>query len=209
MKERDRIGIYIDYTIRIPNFCASYKSFKDDLFSDKHVDIDMDDEIQADDVRMYWPQQMKNLEVENFYFKMQVPKDDYELRTEGFSKFFYNEEHLRKFLDEYSFNLFLDCAVPNRDDLSIINIAQGKLFDITLIDEYDSKRKIGNTYYFLAKNPVYPQTITFLADSQKIDESRFIAVWNPKKNPNQVNGQGDKGFLNWFMELEKKSKENV
>jgi hypothetical protein len=209
MKMRQKVAIYIDYCLRVPNFTAAYKSFKDELFSDKSSDFDTEDELQKEDVRFYWSEQMKNSEVEQFYFKSKLPEDDYAVRETGINSFFYNDDHMRRFLDEYSYNLFLDCVVPNRQDIDIINVAQQSLFDVVLVDEYESRRKVGNTYYFLAKNPVYPQSLLFLAAGQQINEANYIGIWNPKKDTTQVNAPGNKDFLNWFLELEKKSKENV
>lgn len=208
MKARKKVAIYIDYTIRVPRFKHCFDVFKAELFSDKSFDVTVEDELQKDDVRMYWPEQMKNPAVEQFYMKVKVPEDDYTHRLDGFAKYFYNEEHYRKFIDDYSYNLYLDCIVPNKQDIDIINIAQEHLFDVVLIDEYKSKRKKGNTFFFLSKNPIYPQTVTFLGPGQVLDETNYFGVWNPAKNEEQKNAQGLTMFKDWFMELEKKSKEN-
>lgn len=208
MKTRKKVAIYIDYTLRVPNFKASFDAFKAELFSDKNFGIDSEDEVKEGDTRFYWKKQMENSEVEKFYMKMKAPEDDYEMRSREMSSFFYNEEHYKMFLDDFSFNLYTDCKVPNSQDIDIVNIAQTQLFEIVMIDEYQSKRKISNTFFFLSKNRLYPQGVMLLNEGQKINEENYLGIWNPKTNKDQLNEQGSKLFLNWFMELEKKEKEN-
>lgn len=210
MKARNKIAIFIDYSIRIPNFLQAYKNFKLEIFSDKNTNIDFEDELVKNDVRQFWQLQLQNPEIEMFYFKkeLKMPKTDYEVKNLGIESFFYNEEHVSRFLEDYSYNLYVDCLVPNRNDLNIINVAQSQLFDIVLVDEITTKRKVSNTLFFLSKNTVYPQTIIFLDKGQVLNEDNYVAIWNPKKNSEQINADKSDIFLNWFMDLEKKFKDN-
>lgn len=205
---RKKVAIYIDYTIRVPNFIAAYNTFKAELFSDKASDVTFDDEIQENDVRMFWLTVMKNPEIESFYLKVKMPKDDYSVREVGMASFFYDETHYSKFLEEYSYNLYVDCDVPDRSHITIINTAQSQLFDVVLVDEVTTKRKVSNTFFFLSKNALYPQSVLLLDKGQEINPENYIGIWNPKKNMEQKNALKDTSFLDWFMKLEKESKEN-
>lgn len=204
---RKKVAVFIDYTLRTPNFCAAYKSFKSELFSNKASEVSFDDKIRKEDVRLYWLTEMKNPEIEDFYIKVKEPKEDYAVRGK-YQEYFFNEEHLNRFLEEYSYNLYVDCNVPDRNDLTILNTAQSQLFDVVLVDEITTKRKVSNTLFFLSKNVVYPQSILFLDKGQEINKENYIGVWNPKKDLTQINEPKNKAFLNWFMDLEKELKNN-
>src|SRR6185312_12325749 len=97
---RKKVAIYIDYTIRVPNFIESYKIFKSELFSDKAADITFEDEIQENDVRMFWLTVMQDPVVADFYLKMNEPKDNYSVRELGMKSYFYDETHFIKFMEE-------------------------------------------------------------------------------------------------------------
>ena len=205
---RKKVAIYIDYTIRVPNFIESYKIFKSELFSDKAADITFEDEIQENDVRMFWLTVMQDPVVADFYLKMNEPKDNYSVRELGMKSYFYDETHFIKFMEEYSYNLYVDCVVPNRSDLTIINTAQSQLFDVVLVDQVMNKRKVSNTFFFLSKNVLYPQSVLFLDNGQDINSENYIGIWNPGKNIEQVNNAKSTAFLDWFMELEKQYRTN-
>lgn len=207
MKSRRKVAIYIDYALRVPNFVNSYNVFKESLFSDKEQDFDTEDEISENDVRFYWIEQMKNPEIEKFYFSKQAPKTDEELCGQSLSSYFFNREHENKFFDDYSFNLYSDAKVPNSQDVDVINVAQEHLFDVVLVDEYRNKRKKSNTMFFLSKIRAYPQSVLFLGEGQKLNTENYFAIWNPALNThNQVNKPGDKTFIEWFKSLEEMQK---
>jgi len=203
MKARKKVAIYIDYTIRVPNIIKTYVDFKESIFSNAKFE-DTEDPLTENDPRFYWYTQMQNPAIEKFYFEVRIPDDEDLFKTLDWSTLFYNDDHYKKFIDEYSYNLYLDCPVPNAGDIDIVNIAQTQLFDVVLVDEYKSKRKIGNTFHFLSTKRVYPQSVIFLGEGQNLNEENYIGIWNPRKKPEQVNKPKDKSFLNWFMELEKK-----
>lgn len=206
MEARKKVAIYLDYSIRIPNFIKTYETFKAGLFSDAHIDLgEYEDDIndKSDSVRLYWTKQMKDPKAEEFYLQARPPKTDYEIRLNGMASYFYNDEHYRHFVDEYSFNLYTDCLIPNAQDVDILNIAQSQLFDITIVDRIYSKRKINNTFWFLSKSRLNPQCVIFLFNGQEINKDNYIAIWDPENNKEQKNEHGNTDFLEWFKKLEK------
>ena len=209
---RKRVAIYIDYSVRSPNFIGAYNLFKQSLFkpveeyvTEESTDIDAQEETMGIDItRFYWKAELSNPECEDFYIKTIIKEgiDNYDLRD--WNKYFYKEEHMKKFLEEYTFNLYADAEAPCKKDIEFLNIAQSHLFDVILIDEYLVTRKKLNTMYFLSKVRVLPQAIIFLGPGQNIDESTYFGVWNPKKNLEQENREGEGGFEMWLKELESK-----
>ncbi|MEO6304894.1 MAG: hypothetical protein ABIP51_17165 [Bacteroidia bacterium] len=155
-------------------------------------------------LRDYWKEEIKNTLIEDFYIKSIPPIDDYSIKE--WEKYFYNETHYKKFLQDYSFNLFVDCEVPNSKDVEIINIIQDSLFDVVLVDEFIIQRKKANTLFFLSKIRINPFSIIFIDDINKIKAEDYIGIWNPKKNPEQINGPEFNEFFSWCKELELKFK---
>ena len=196
-EKRKKIAIFIDYTIRVPFFNTIFSSFKQYMFENLQDEIDQEGDFL---LRDFWKEEIKKKEVENFYMPLNPNEDDYE--NKNFRKYFYNEEHFLKFIEDYSFALFAEGTVPNSKDIDMINIAQKHLFDVVLIDEYLSTRKKLNTFFYLSKIRVTPQSIVFLKEDEPLDETEFLAVWNPKKNKEQVNGSNLGEFENWLKELE-------
>ena len=206
MKVRRKVAVYLDYAIRLPNFIASFEAFKEELFSDKDIDVDTEDELLGEDVRMFWREEMKKQEVEDFYFKVKLPAFDMDLKGKDLSVYFFDKEHYRKFFDEYSVNLYIDAKVINQQDIDIINIAQEQLFDIVLVDNYQSKRKKGNTFFYLSKIRIYPQQVMFLGEGQMLNKDNYFGIWDPNTDINLTNGQNDQSFMNFFKDLEQQQK---
>lgn len=226
MINRKKIAVFVDYSIRIPNFQQSYQIFKDSLFKD-NFGINSDEETAKDEelkltkaqrdagliagghdkVRFYWQKELEQPEIMKFYMgkNPETIKDDSIKGT--FKDWFFNTEHLRKFLEEYSFNMYsADCIVPNKQDIAIINIAQTSLFDVHLFDRVYNSRKIRNTLHFLSKNAVVVRSITFLNSDEEFDNTGYLGVWDPSINNEQLNKEGSTVFLEWFKELESKSR---
>lgn len=203
---RKKIAIYLDYSLRIPNFISAYEVFKKSLFSDNAFGITTEDEITKDDLRFYWVEQMKIPDIENFYFKKKLPISNMDIKG-NFQEYFYNNDHFNKFIDDYSYNMYVDTQVPNPQDVEILNIAQELLFEVVLIDEYYTKRKKSNTLFYLSKIRIYPQSIIFLGNGQKINPENYFGIWNPQENPEQINKVGNKTFIEWLKSLESKQKE--
>lgn len=209
MLSRKKIGIYIDYSIRIPALQESYTLFKNALFKDTYNLNKINDEKNSinNNVTFYWSEQMRDKDIMMFYSKNDPRKINNSEVKESFQELFFNEEHYRKFLDEYSFNLYSDSNVASKKDIDIINIAQSELFDITLIDDIISPRKISNTFYFLSKNRLFPQSVLFIHEKQELNKSSYFAIWNPKEDKSQRNEDKSEVFLNWMKELEQKNKQ--
>ena len=203
MKAKKQIAVYVDYSIRIPNFQKSYENFKENLFKDNSI-ITYNDEITDSDFRFFWQFELKNPSIENFYIQTNASKIKDEELLGDYQKYFFNDSHLKKFLEEYSYNLFSDCDVPSKKDINLINICQKDLFDVVLIDRFSSIRKISNTLFFLSKVTIYPRNIIFLGPKDELDHSKYYGVWNPLENKEHRNSEKSNLFLNWLQELEKK-----
>lgn len=213
--ERKKIAVYIDYAIRVPNFIETYNKFKESLFV---VDVDHETEdikdteeteetIGLDLSRFFWKAELEKPEVERFYLHS-VIKETNNYNLKNWEPYFFNKEHYNKFLEEYSFNLFVDCEVACKRDIDFLNIAQSHLFDVVLIDEYIVSKKKLNTFFFLSKSRVLPLMVVFLGPGKKIAEENYFGVWNPKVNSEQINEEGEGGFEMWLKELEDKQREN-
>ena len=208
-ESRKRIGIFIDYALRIPPFNKVYKNFKQSIFTEETEQFEIESntnespELGITDLsRFFWRKELENKKIEDFYLKKKFEGDDLELRNSDFKEFFYNEEHWKKFIEEYSFNLFADAEVPFKKDVELLNIVQTHLFDVILIDDFFSKRKKSNTFYYLSKIRIVPQAVLFLGPGQKINKDTYYGVWNPKENKEQENKEGLGEFENWLKELE-------
>lgn len=212
LPSRKRLGIFIDYALRIPSFTKSYFTFKQAMFADKVDEFEVENKSEENDLeelasmtdlsRFFWKKELENSDIEDFYVKKTFEEDDYTLKNSDFKEFFYNEEHWKKFIEDYSFNIYGDADVPNKKDIDLLNITQSHLFDVILIDEYYATRKKLNTFFYLAKIRVCPQAVLFLGPGQNIDEKSYYGIWNPKVNKDQENKEGYGEFENWLKELE-------
>lgn len=207
MSERKRIGIFIDYSLRIPSFGKSYTLFKTELFSDKilehEIEIDGEEiDTNTSAARFYWKKELEDKDVEDFYFKKIFDGEDSELKGSDFKEYFYNTSHWEKFIEDYSFNLYGDAEAPFKKDIDLLNITQTHLFDVILIDEFYSTRKKSNTLYYLSKIRILPQAVLFLGKGQNINESTYFGIWNPQKNKEQENKENLGEFEIWLKDLE-------
>lgn len=201
--KRKKIAIYVDYCLRIPSFEKTYNLFKKKLFDDNKFSFEIED---SENIRDFWGNAMKNPEIESFYLNQNDFTDD--LNNMEWEKYFYNDEHYKRFIEEYSFHLFIDCEVPSKGDCELLNIAQKYLFDVHLFDEVINPRKITNTFFFLSKIRVKPKAVFFISPNEKINESDYLGIWNPKNNKEQSNGSDKKLFEEWLKDLEKQIKES-
>lgn len=200
--KRKKVAIFIDNSIRTVPFSSCYDDFKKSLFNKLENELEIEDKEQ---IRSFWDKELEQPEIEEFYLKQKPNEDD--LLNKDWSIFFYNKKHYLTFLEEFSFNLFVDADVPNKKDIDIINIMQQYLVDIVLVDEVTNNRKKQNTLFFLSKVRVYPSSILFLENENKLDEGEYFAIWNPKENTEQENGKDLGMFEVWAKELELKLKE--
>lgn len=219
---RERIAIYIDFALRIPSFKKTYTQFKNSIFNNIEKEYDIDGEVSHEEIdeerpdenilpdifRFFWSKELENPEIENFYLKKTVEKEDAELYNSDYKDFFYSEEHWKKFMEDFSFNLYAgEAEVPFKKDIDLLNITQTYLFDVILVDEFYTTRKKSNTFFYLSKIRITPQGVVFLGPGQEINEKNYFGVWNPKKYPEHINKDGYGEFEIWLKELEKKVKE--
>lgn len=198
---RKKIAVYIDYCLRIPSFSTAFTQLKEFMFKSKEVDFELEGEGIF---RSFWETEVAKPEVEQFYLKS-IPSED-DMKQKDWKQFFYNEEHLLKFLEDFSYNLFVDAEVPAKRDIELLNITQKYLFDVVLVDEYISTRKKNNTFFYLSKTRLTPYSVIFLKEGEALVEDEYIGIWNPKSNSDQENGEGLSEFEMWLKELESKHK---
>lgn len=217
--ERKRIAVFIDFTLRIPSFSKTYEGFRDSMFNSNKDEFDTEEEVDVmedgeipeenfvlDASRFFWSEESKNPEIGTFYAKKKITKEDCDLVNTDLREYFYSEDHYKKFIEDYSFNLYGDGDLPYKKDADLLNIAQTYLFDVILIDEFETTRKKSNTFYYLSKIRVTPQAVLFLGPGQKVNEDTYFGVWNPKVNKDQVNKEGYSEFEMWLKDLEQKIK---
>lgn len=197
MNKRKQVAVYIDYALRTPNFETTFASLKQYMFEGLREEIEVESEEGI--MRDFWRDEVKNPDIEQFYIK-QIPTD--KVQFKDWKNHFYNNQHYEKFIEDYSFNLFVDAEVPCNKDVTLINIAQKELFDVVLVDEYMSTRKKSNTFFFLSKTRLTPYSVLFLKVGETLNPDDYLGIWNPQTNPDQINGENEGAFQNWLMELE-------
>lgn len=197
---RQKIAVYIDYSLRIPNFENTFSALKQYMFEGLGEEMEMEGDTL---LRDYWKEEVKNKDIESFYIKAN-PKND--IKFNEWEKCFFKKEHFLKFIEDYSFNLFVDAEVPSARDVDLLNIAQKHLFDVVLVDEYMSTRKKSNTFFFLSKTRLTPYSILFLKIGETLNPDEYLGIWNPQTNSDQINGENEGAFEIWLKELESKLK---
>lgn len=218
-EERKKIAIVIDYSIRIPNFRDCFAKCKAEIFSGESISADHNLTQRSKDQtgRDFWINlHKKGNEEYSFYETIPVPPENF---GEGFDytlkKYFYNDEHRLKFLDDWSYNLFGQGSVTNNSDINLINICQSKVCDVILIDRVTHSRKIPNTLSFLSKSSLFIKGIQFINKIEEIEELEknpsFIGIYDPVKDNSLVLipgrtkiGEPSSVLLDWFMKIENK-----
>jgi hypothetical protein len=218
---RHKIGVVIDYSIRIPNFIQAYSIVKQEIFNGIDDDIPLaikqanekniqDSKEDFEDERYFFgslaqtdPKAIK------FYENTPSPISNLKDIDMTWKKYFYNEKHLQLFLQSYSFNLFGQGTVPNRGDIVVINTAQRDLADIILIDRVSNSRKVSNTFAFLAKSGIFCKRIEFLPANSDLSDlkAECIDIWDPLINKDHRIEQGIKQsakFLEFMLTVENK-----
>lgn len=210
MSKRPKIGIVLDYSIRIPDFKESYLKLKEQILVGITAGAGLD-EASIVDENNYWSKAIKeDPSISEFYAKVSIPEFDANFDI-TFGKYFMTPEHRLKFLEEYSYNLFGQGGVTNKADITIINTAQSKLCDIVLIDRCTNTRKVANTFAFLSRAGIFVKEIVFINTIDELNEIKgdLDACWDPFTDKEQViqisekAGQPTEKFLAWIMEVEK------
>jgi hypothetical protein len=218
-QQRKKIGIIIDYTLRIPNFKDCYTSMKEEIITGMTKTVEENSKIvnkkdvskrdfwinmYVQDSQAYAYYETKPAPVENW-----GPDFDY-----TFKKYFYNNTHRLKFLEDWSFNLFAQGFSMKREDVNLINVCQSKLFDVVLLDRVTHTRKIPNTFAFLSKMGVFVKEVRFIREDGEIDnlKEELIAIYDPYTDNSKVIipfkdiGKATSSFLKWLMDIESKNK---
>lgn len=204
MRKKNKVAyIVIDHAIRIPEFVANYSALKTKIFSN---DVE----------KSFWTQlETTEPKAYKFYQTVASPISEADLDFDiTYRKYFYNNEHRLKFMEEYSFNLFGGGGVVNRHDITLINIAQTKLVDIVLIDRVNHTRKITNTFAFLARSGIFVKSILFIGTEKEIErlakKKNCLGIWNPFADPKMIINKPSnvneptEAFLEWFKLIEQK-----
>lgn len=222
LKKRPKIGIVVDYSIRVPNFKDCYSKCKAEIISGT-----MSQEAEGETVksmkdfseRDFWVSLHKTgNEAYTFYETCLAPQENYgENFDYTYKKYFYNNEHRLKFLEDWSYNLFGQGSVTNSADIKLINICQSKVADVILIDRTTHARKVSNTMAFLSRSQLFVKGIEFISRVEDLKEMReskeFIDIYDAVEDNSKVIipgrtkiGVSSEQFLNWLMSIEKKSK---
>jgi hypothetical protein len=217
--ERKKIGIFIDYVLRVPDFKECYTKMKQEIITgmtsaepgvssgqSEYVDNKKDTSgrdfwvgLHKTDPKAYAFYETKASPAENF-------GPDFDLT---YRKYFYNNEHRLKFLENWSYPLFAQNASIKKEDLNLINICQSQLCDVILLDRIPHIRKISNTFALLSKLGLFVKEVRFINREEDVAElsKEMLDVYDPITDPSKVLSSKEKGqsknFLNWFMELEK------
>ena len=220
-KQRVKVGIVIDYTIRIPDFKECYHKCKTEIISgmmspesETQVQKSSKDKTNRDFWISLHQTDPKNY---SFYETCLTPQENYGPGFDyTYKKYFANNDHRIKFLDDWSYNLFGQGAVVNPADISLFNICQSKVADVVLIDRTTHARKIPNTLAFLSRVKLFPKEIRFISKTEELEAMRndkgFIGIYDPIHEPAKVIlpsrgvSQPSEVLINWLMEMEKKSK---
>ena len=217
VKQRPVVGIVIDYTIRIPDFVTSYTKMRQQISigTAQLSGTYLTEEDLAETKKTTWDEVRNDQKALEFYEKLPLPTSN--LASDGlditYRKYFYSDEHRIQFLTDWSYNLFGQGSVTNKVDINLINVMQGKLCDVVLIDRCTHTRKIGNTFAFLARAGAFCKQVVFINREDEIEafakQKNIVGMWNPYTDPQQVISPGTFGkpteaFLIWLQTVEKK-----
>lgn len=173
---KKNIYIVIDYFLRVPEFEKSYSVLKNRIISAEGGDHSFWENLHKTDPKAF-----------EFYKTTESPTSDIEDIDITYRKYFYNDNHRYKFLEEYSFNLFGAGQITDKNIVQILNITQSKLANVYLIDRITTGRKIGNTFSFLGRSGLFIKGIEFVNTDKEIEKlgknKKTALVINPFINP--------------------------
>jgi len=213
-KNRYKVGIVIDYTLRFPDFTSCYNQMKKDI-----LEGEMAKETENKNTNStYFKELSQNSrEAYDFYIKTPTPvygpNFDYTFRS-----YFFSLTDLTNFLEAWVFNLYSPAETLKKINTEFINICQSKLCDVVLIDKGAFGRKIPNTLAFLSKSRVIFKELIYIGSSDELVRRRpeFFDIFDPleqfKNEKIDYTLQNNK-FLDWLEGVEKglvieKEKEN-
>jgi hypothetical protein len=213
---RPKLGIVIDYSVRIPEFKDSFVKFKEQVIVGLSAGQHLDQEDLVD-ANSFWAKAVKeNPAVAEFYMKQVIPAGNSGKDFDPtLKKYFMTNEHRLKFIEEWSYNLYgQTTSIANKADINVINTAQSKLCDIVLIDRCTNTRKVANTFAFMARSGLFIKQIIFTNTEDELVEVKkdLVACWDPFTDPKQMIEGGakfsvpTKALMDWFMQQEKEIK---
>lgn len=220
MKKRPAVGIVIDYSIRIPDFKSCYSKCKSEIISgamsSEGVDLAREEIKKSGTSRDFWISlQEDGGDAYSFYEKTAGPQENFGPDFDyTYKKYFYNDEHRLRFLEDWSYNLFGQGSVTNATDLNMINICQSKICDVILIDRTTNLRKIPNTFAFLSRTQAFVKGTSFINTREELERlvetKELLKIYDAVENPSLVLvpgrsklGEPSEPFLKWLMDLEK------
>lgn len=209
---RKRVGIILDYSIRVPDFHTAYNNLKNSIISNEEIGHSSDEDTGM--VAGYWQTlKLKEPESFEFYVKTVPPAITDPTFDISYKSYFHTPEQRAQFLLEYSFNLYGSGSPLNKEDIKNLNLAQTHLFDIVLIDRCTNSRKISNTFAYLSRAGLFIKEIVFVNTDEEIKEIEkdLLGIWNPfDKREQAIVTEGltaTQALLDWLMSLEKLTKE--
>ena len=220
---REKIGIIIDYSIRVPDFRGCYSKCKAEIISgavsNDGVDLAREEVKKSGTNRDFWISlQEDGGDSYSFYEKTPGPQENFGSEFDyTHKKYFYNDEHRLRFLEDWSYNLFGQGSVTNVADINLINICQSKICDVVLIDRTTSLRKIPNTYAFLSRTQLFTKGVRFINTKEELESlvksGEFLKIYDAVEDPSLALipgrskiGEPSEVFLKWLMDLEKQIK---
>jgi len=215
---RPKVGIVIDYTIRIPDFKECYHKCKSEIISGLMSQEGEAIEAVAKDKsdRSFWVGlHQTDPKAYSFYETCLAPQENYGPGFDyTYKKYFYNNEHRIKFLEDWTYNLYGQGSVNNAADIKLINICQTKVCDVVLIDRTTHTRKVPNTLAYLSRTQIFIKEIKFISqiDELKALKTQYIDIYDPIEDntkaltPSRALNQPSESFVEWLMGLEAKIK---
>ena len=101
VSRRPRVGIVIDYSLRVPNFKESYLKFKEQVLVGVASAANLGEEDILDENNFWEKEKKLHPEMITFYSKTPVPNSNWEPGFDlTYTKYFFNKDHLSKFLEE-------------------------------------------------------------------------------------------------------------
>ncbi len=199
---RKKIGISIDYVIRVPEFQIAYTSLKKSLIED-FFEAKNEKNLEPDS---YWSKVFSNREKVNFYEKSPIAshndKFDY-----TFKKYFYNEEDRKEFFKDYSFLLYAKSESTSKKIIEFVNIIQSELCDVYLFDRVHHNRKIISTFNWLAKSSLHVKSVEFISPNDNLKEitKDFIGLYDPYQNSDSFiySNNQQQSFIDFAFNIEK------
>ncbi len=212
---RNKIGVVLDYTLRFPNFKDCYTSMKKQILTG--MDVAIEENRKDISERDFWSTlHSKDVEGYTFYETALPPQENWGIGFDyTWRKYFYNEEHLKKFLEDWSFNLFGQGLVPKKEDVNLFNICQSKVCDVVLLDKCTHTRKVPNTLAYLSKLGLFFKEIRFITEKELEElktSKEFLEIYDASKDaskaliPANEPRKPSTSLLEFLMKIEKKNK---